>query len=73
MAYLEVIPAYGRDYKNKAEAQADWDAEKDFIISEAGTVPGARYGMAVNKPQVPGVNIIIRYGKHQKVMEAKNK
>lgn len=28
--YLSAIPAYGRDYKNKAAVLADWQAGKDF-------------------------------------------
>ena len=31
MNYIEVLPAYGRDYKNHKEIQTDWDAGKDFI------------------------------------------
>lgn len=29
---VTVIPAYGRDYKSKAAAIADWHAGKDFQI-----------------------------------------
>lgn len=29
-----VIPAYGRDYRNKAQAIADWEAGKDFILQD---------------------------------------
>lgn len=32
--YLEVTPAYGRDYKTQAEAKAAWDAGKDFILQD---------------------------------------
>lgn len=28
-----VIPAYGRDYRTAKAAKADWEAGKDFIIS----------------------------------------
>lgn len=30
-SWITVMPAYGRDYKNKAEALKDWDEGKDFI------------------------------------------
>lgn len=33
MTYLTVVPCYGRDYKSKAKAIADWHAGKDFRIS----------------------------------------
>ena len=28
--YYELVPAYGRDYKSKAEVIAAWNAGKDF-------------------------------------------
>ena len=31
--YLTLEPAYGRDYTSKANAQADWQAGKDFLIA----------------------------------------
>jgi len=34
MRSLNVVPAYGRDYKSKAAAIADWDAGKDFRITD---------------------------------------
>ena len=30
MMYFELAPAYGRDYKTKAEVTAAWNAGKDF-------------------------------------------
>ena len=30
MSHLTLIPAYGRDYRSKAAALADWIAGKDF-------------------------------------------
>lgn len=29
---IELIPAYGRKYKNMGEALKDWDDEKDFKV-----------------------------------------
>jgi hypothetical protein len=34
--YLTLVPAFGRDYKSKAEVQRDLDANKDFIIQSYG-------------------------------------
>ena len=31
---LTIVPAYGRDYKNKTAAIADWEAGKDFSIQD---------------------------------------
>ena len=36
MAFLTVVPAYGRDYKNKASAEKDWTDGKDFMIANVG-------------------------------------
>ncbi len=32
--YVSAVPAYGRDYKSKAEVMADWKAGKDFLIQD---------------------------------------
>jgi hypothetical protein len=36
MARLQLVPAYGRDYKTKSAVLADWLEEKDFTIAEYG-------------------------------------
>ena len=36
MAFLTVVPAYGRDYKNKKEVEKDWVDGKDFRIESIG-------------------------------------
>ena len=60
MTTLTVVPAYGRDYKSRAEALAAWDDEKDFLISDMSAGPDN--GRYVNKPQVPdGMTVNIRY------------
>lgn len=43
MASLTVTPRYGRDYKNKKDAMADWEAGKDFTSCAMDS-----YGLAVN-------------------------
>lgn len=32
--YIEVVPAYDRDYTSKAAVQADWDSGKDFATQD---------------------------------------
>jgi hypothetical protein len=34
MSTITVTPAYGRDYRSKAQAIADWEAGKDFILQD---------------------------------------
>lgn len=64
---MTLTPAYGRDYKSKKEAQADLDADKDFIIAD---VFGENAGRAVNRPQLKELGITavnVRYSKLTKV------
>lgn len=65
MSHITVIPAYGRDYKNQKDAQADWDAGKDFAET--------RTRQYINKSQAKemGLSVTIRYNKLQRVMTAK--
>ena len=63
---LECVPAYGRDYKSQKEVLADWNADKDFQI-----VSVQEYGRYINKQDAdrePGLGILVRYAKLQKVM-----
>ena len=72
---LEVVPAYGRDYKSQAEVKADWEANMDFKIvasyTETLAPPMFEYGRYINKQDAdrePNLNIIVRYAKLAKVM-----
>ena len=63
---LEVVPAYGRDYKSQKEVKADWEANMDFQI-----VSAFAYGRYINKQDAerePDTGIIVRYAKLAKVM-----
>jgi len=55
MDWIEVIAAYGRNYSNQAEIQADWNANKDFRVP---------YGPVTNKQDCDeaGIRVIVRYG-----------
>jgi len=67
---IHVTPAYGRDYKSLAEAQTDWDAQKDFILCD---ITSPYDGKPINKQQTePGDVIIVRYGKLRKQGQLKN-
>jgi hypothetical protein len=55
-SYASLVPAYGRDYKNKKEILKDFNGHKDFIL-----MPESRY---INKPQIKkGITVHIRYKK----------
>lgn len=59
---LQVIPAYGRDYKSRAAVLEDWASGKDFQI--VGVHPDA--GRYVNRDDHSGP-VTVRYGKLRKV------
>ena len=64
---MTLTPAYGRDYKNKAEAIADWESDKDFM---AHTFNAQGY---INKSQAEktlpkGTTLQIRYKKQTQIV-----
>lgn len=58
---MTVTPAYGRDYKSKAAALADWNDGKDFVDARSG-----RY--LSKRDNVP--DVWIRYDRQMKIVEA---
>ena len=59
-----LVPAYGRDYKNKKEIIADFTANKDFLLESYN---GSTY---INREQVEQLNereVMVRYSKLMKV------
>jgi len=65
---ITLEPAYGRDYKGKDAALADYNANKDFILQD---MDSPYDGKPINKPQVEktyaGQRIQIRYASRKKV------
>ena len=59
---LHVTPAFGRDYKNKALAVADWFEGKDFIF--------ALTGQYISKRDADNHSVWIRYDKMRKLVKA---
>lgn len=57
-----VVPAYGRDYTSKAGVAADFNADKDFTISDFFS---GQDGRKINKSDAAaaGVTLNIRYKK----------
>lgn len=57
---MTLTPAYGRDYKSKAEVIADFNANKDFVANDMGR------GGYINKEQILQLglkSVNIRYKK----------
>lgn len=65
ISYVEVSPAYGRDYRNAPAAKADWSRGKDFIDCTSG-----RYCSKRDFADDPNVRVIIRYDGQRKVTGA---
>lgn len=68
--WIDVVPAYGKDYKSQREVQDAWNSGADFQSVSYGSA-----GRYLNKPDVaqymPGAHIMVRYGKQRKVYEVK--
>jgi hypothetical protein len=60
--YIEVEPAYGRDYTSAKAAKADWHAGVDFFIPAT-----QRYVSVRDAQRDPDLRVIIRYAKSRKV------
>ena len=66
MMYLTLLPAYGRDYKNKKSIINDLNALKDFIVSHSGQY--------INKQQFNELGITsfnVRYSQQRKLVNIK--
>ena len=62
MNYIEVIPAYGRDYANQAQVKADWNAGMDFQDALTRSYVNKQDATAL------GLKVIIRYARLMKVV-----
>jgi hypothetical protein len=69
MSNIQLIPAYGRDYKSQREVQEAWDANKDFWTADV--IRG--YGVATNKEDCAGMDlrVVIRYARGLKLYAVK--
>lgn len=61
---LHITPAYGRDYKSKSAALADWQAGKDFRDSRTGQY------LSIRDAKAHGLAVWIRYDKLRKIIRA---
>lgn len=65
--YIEVTPAYGRDYKNQTALLADWRADKDFREVTTGSYINRSGALRM------GYSVIVRYADSRKVMDVTGK
>jgi hypothetical protein len=65
MAWIEVEPAYDRDYTTAKAAKADWAEGKDFRETSTGSY------ITKAEAEKQGHSVVIRYGKSRKVTGAK--
>jgi hypothetical protein len=66
---LGVTPAYGRDYKSKAEIQVDIDKDLDFIISDFVNRWDGKPVNASGAKSAGYTHFTVRYGKLRKQAE----
>lgn len=61
--YIEVTPAYGRDYKSKAAILEDLFANKDFVLTTT------QQYLNMNQMWDHKFRVIVRYGKNMKTAD----
>jgi hypothetical protein len=64
MAWIEVEPAYGRDYTTAKAAKQDWKDGKDFRETSSGSY------VTKEEAKRQGLSVTIRYAKSLKVTSA---
>ncbi len=62
---FEIEPAYGRDYKSKAEVMAAWNANKDFTITFTGQSISQS---CAREHGLAGKTIYVRYKKRREIL-----
>ena len=71
--FLHVVPAYGRDYKNKKEILAAWEAGKDFQICDMSHPNDGAYVNKEDAEKDSGLwEIHVRFARLTKVASIKN-
>ena len=61
--WIEVVPAYGRDYKNKAEVLSDLQGGRDFQLTTT------QQYLNIDNMIQHDFKVIVRYGKLLKVVD----
>jgi hypothetical protein len=68
---ISLRPMHGRDYTSKAAVLADWDANKDFIITDLWHGAHGKPTSKADCRQMGEASAMIRYSKLTKQCEAK--
>lgn len=66
MRYVTVTPAYGVDYKNKAEVIRAWNNQCDFRVQDY------EYNGYITKAEAKGMSVVVRYSKLTKCVNVPN-
>lgn len=64
---IQVVPAYGRDYKSKKAVEADWKAGKDFMIADMSSPHDGRYINLQDAKQAGIKQVKVRFKKLRSV------
>ena len=63
---MTLTPAYGRDYKSAKAVKDDYNANKDFVVTDISSPDNGRYA---NKQQLTGQSVMVRYDRLRKVVK----
>lgn len=63
--WIEVVPAYGRDYTTAKAAKADWNADLDFQDTVSGSYVNKTGAKAL------GLSVTLRFCRNTKVAATK--
>jgi hypothetical protein len=65
MTWIEVTPAYGRDYKNQKAVKEDWDKNLDFRDTRTGSY------ITKNEAIKHNLSVNVRYSNLTKIVTVK--
>ena len=66
---MTLIPAYGRDYTSKKAVMVDWDAGRDFYVSDFFSPYDGKPTNKHDIERMPNQQILIRYKKMAQIAE----
>jgi len=68
MSTINLIPAYGRDYRSQKAVKEAFDADRDFIVADISSRYDGSYANKSNLVNDGIKTVFIRYGQLRKVM-----
>ena len=63
--YIEVVPAYGRNFKTAKAARENWNSKADWIETTSG-----KY-VTKDEAESMGLKVILRFDQNRKTTSAK--